>query len=503
MVVLATAALAPAQRVISAKSGLVYFVQGRAWVDNGQLRSGEITRQLRDGETLYTERGRAEVLLNPGAVLRLGEVSRLRMDDVRITDSCVSLLSGSAVVTVKILPKGDRVELHIGGGVVFLRHPGVYRFDSGKYDVNQARIRVYSGRAEVHRGTAAAKLLVGAGRSVMLDDLQLASFDTKETDALQVWAETRSRTPAPRGLRPIPPRMDSRVGVPRPQTQGALEASQRSLSADSSGGPILSDPTMPGPDPGAQLPAARGQAAGAELAQAAKSPHELALFVNSHEKFDWAPLWRAAGIRQSMKEWQETGVGHSAQVIEVPDPPQAIVILHQGSLAPVLLRYRSNGRRGNAATWTFGGAHMADGRDFDPKYTLTQMAGKPYFTIQQEEFSGRGSTIKHEKWIDLTTARFEPVVHLVTYESIDTSPTLPSRETTASIVSWESEPVETVVVEYRASEKREGEISKSASAKATFVRQGDTFIFDPTRSTASEKDRRGEFDVDGPTLLSH
>ena len=102
-VTLASATLAPAQKIVSAKSGLVYFSTGRVWVDNSQLKSGSIKRQMSSGETLYAERGRAEVLLNPGTVLRLGDMSRFRLDDVRLTDSCVSLLSGSAVVTVKRL----------------------------------------------------------------------------------------------------------------------------------------------------------------------------------------------------------------------------------------------------------------------------------------------------------------------------------------------------------------------------------------------------------------
>jgi hypothetical protein len=244
MLVLATASLAPSQKIVSAKSGLVYFVQGRAWVDNGQLHSGEIVRQLRDGETLYTERGRAEVLLNPGTVLRLGDMSRLRMDDVRLTDSCVSILAGSVVVTVKVLPKPDRVALRIGGGVVVLTHPGVYRFDSGKYDVNQARLRVYDGRAEAHRGSAAADVAVGTvmvkhGKSVVLDGLQVAKFDIKDTDALQRWAEARARTPQRRGLQPIPPRLGTAASA-QPQKPGGFQG-------DSS--PIVSnlEPPYPGP----------------------------------------------------------------------------------------------------------------------------------------------------------------------------------------------------------------------------------------------------------------
>jgi hypothetical protein len=204
--VLASAALA--QRVISAKSGLVFFVQGRVSVEDGPLSSGEHFRQLKNGESLSTQRGRAEVLLNPGIVLRLGDMSRLHMDDVKLTDACVSLESGSAVVTVNYILKVDRIRLISGGSVILMKQPGVYRLDAG-------RLRVFKGKAEVRRDDgSAASVTVKRGQAVDLDDgLEIAKFNVKDTDALQRWASARSaRMPVPRGfgLRPPP------LGLDRP-----------------------------------------------------------------------------------------------------------------------------------------------------------------------------------------------------------------------------------------------------------------------------------------------
>jgi hypothetical protein len=219
LVLLAAAALAPAQRVVSAKSGFVYFAIGHVWVDNGPLKSGEIERQLQNGETLYTERGRAEILLNPGTVLRVGDMSRFRMEDVRLTDACVSLLNGSAVVTIKFLPNGDRVMVHLGSSaVVALSRPGVYRFDSGKLNVDQARLRVYDGIAQVQLDASTPPVSVGGGKSILLDDLRAVKFNAKETDALQRWADSRSRSmPAPpQPPRPVPPRtFEASTGRPQ------------------------------------------------------------------------------------------------------------------------------------------------------------------------------------------------------------------------------------------------------------------------------------------------
>jgi len=33
-----------------------------------------------------------------------------------------------------------------------------------------------------------------------------------------------------------------------------------------------------------------------DLARAAKSPYDIARFVDTHKTFDWAPLWKALGI---------------------------------------------------------------------------------------------------------------------------------------------------------------------------------------------------------------
>jgi hypothetical protein len=198
-VVLASNALA--QKVISAKAGFLFFVQGRVSVEGGRLRTGEHFRQLKPGENLSTERGRAEVLLNPGTILRLGDMSRLHMDDVNLTDACVSLESGSAVVTVNYILKTDRVRLVAGGSVIVLKQAGEYHLD-----VTQGRLRVFGGRAEVQREGSAAFVIVKRGRTVDLDDeLKIAKFDLKDTDAFESWAAERSRATVRRMPQPRPP----------------------------------------------------------------------------------------------------------------------------------------------------------------------------------------------------------------------------------------------------------------------------------------------------------
>ncbi len=110
---LAAGGVAIAQDVISAQAGLVYFVEGQVSISGGvRLKAGAKLHQLKADETLFVERGRAEVLLNPGTVLRLGPMSRIRMDSTELTDTRISMEDGSAVITVNQAPAGSRGAPH-------------------------------------------------------------------------------------------------------------------------------------------------------------------------------------------------------------------------------------------------------------------------------------------------------------------------------------------------------------------------------------------------------
>src|SRR5690242_11182530 len=71
---------ARAQSVISARSGLIHYVEGRVLLD-GKPVEVKITNfpEVKESMELRSEDGRAEVLLNPGVFLRLAENSAVRM----------------------------------------------------------------------------------------------------------------------------------------------------------------------------------------------------------------------------------------------------------------------------------------------------------------------------------------------------------------------------------------------------------------------------------------
>src|SRR5271157_4992863 len=71
----------------------------------------------------------------------------------------------------------------------------------------------------------------------------------------------------------------------------------------------------------------------AELAQAAKSPYDIARFVDTHKTFEWTPLWKALGITDNaarLMRSEEQGETCSEDLITVLDPPQVIVLLRGG-----------------------------------------------------------------------------------------------------------------------------------------------------------------------------
>ena len=184
------AALTPAldaHKVVSARAGLITYAQGPAFVDGKRvvLRTTRF-QQMRDGETLSTGRGRAELLLAPGAVLRLPENSQVRLDDTQLADTRVTLQRGDALIEIVQLTEGNRIQVKLGETITELTRPGLYRFGTA---LNT--LRVYGGEALVRSGlnTAPAK----RGMAVDLNPtLAVSRFDRKQTDSLHAWAARRS-----------------------------------------------------------------------------------------------------------------------------------------------------------------------------------------------------------------------------------------------------------------------------------------------------------------------
>jgi hypothetical protein len=171
--------------VISARSGLIHYVEGQVYVGDQLLESkfGSFP-EVKENQVLRTEEGRAEVLLTPGVFLRLGENSSFRMITNRLIDTRLEFLSGSAIIEADDIGKDNSITVVFQDATIHPVKKGLYRVDA-----NPAELRVFNGEADVTLGekTVEAK----DGHAVALDTLADHKFDRATTDALNRWSERR------------------------------------------------------------------------------------------------------------------------------------------------------------------------------------------------------------------------------------------------------------------------------------------------------------------------
>ncbi len=181
---------AAAQPVTSAKSGAVAYIEGKVFLDELQLESS-LTRfpNMKEGGVLRTDDGRAELLLTPGVILRLGENSSLKLITNRLIDTRLELLSGSAVVEADSVEKDTSVTIVCRNGVVTPEKVGIYRFD-----VDPGRVKVFKGEAGVKLGSESIEsTTVSSGKMLDLaaDTASVEKFDVEDMDALDRWSSRR------------------------------------------------------------------------------------------------------------------------------------------------------------------------------------------------------------------------------------------------------------------------------------------------------------------------
>src|SRR5579872_4239846 len=98
------------QSVISAHSGVIHLAEGQVTVNGTDVRQkfGEFG-DVKTGQTLATQDGRAEVLLTPGVFLRVNENSSFRMAQNKLDDTKIEVLTGTAMVQVSELLEDNAI----------------------------------------------------------------------------------------------------------------------------------------------------------------------------------------------------------------------------------------------------------------------------------------------------------------------------------------------------------------------------------------------------------
>lgn len=176
-----------AQYVISAHSGTVQWVEGRVMLGDKPVEyKAGVFPEMKAGDILRAEDGRAEVLLTPGAFLRVSEESSFKLVSNKLTDTRLEALTGSMLLTTPDPEKDNSVTLLYKDRTITFQKKGNYRLDAGT-----GEFRVYEGEAQV--STAGQALTAKSGREVNLNSGVLVAdkFNAKLGDEFYRWAARR------------------------------------------------------------------------------------------------------------------------------------------------------------------------------------------------------------------------------------------------------------------------------------------------------------------------
>lgn len=183
-----------AQNTISAKAGMINIPDGDVYLldaKGGEPRKVEPKpaefADVKEGQTLKTGEGRAEVLLTPGSFLRMLDDSSFKLVSNRLTDVRLDVLKGDVMIEAMEMIEGNSITVTAGGTNATLTKGGLYRFG-----VAPVRVRVYQGEALIETG--GQKTVLHAGKELVATDSgwKQAKFDAKDSDALYRWSKRRN-----------------------------------------------------------------------------------------------------------------------------------------------------------------------------------------------------------------------------------------------------------------------------------------------------------------------
>ncbi|HSU30515.1 MAG TPA: FecR domain-containing protein [Bryobacteraceae bacterium] len=185
---LAAAVCAMPQATISARPGVVNYIEGHAYVDGQELSASKLKGvALYANQTLSTDIGKAEVLLTPGVFLRVGDNSAIRMVSPSLTDTQFEVVKGEAMIDAAQIVKDSSITVINHGSVITIEKTGLYRITAG----NPPAVAVFDGKALVTLGEQ--KNQVKKGRELVLAaNAKPEKFDRKKEDDLYAWSNVRS-----------------------------------------------------------------------------------------------------------------------------------------------------------------------------------------------------------------------------------------------------------------------------------------------------------------------
>lgn len=190
------------------------------------------------------------------------------------------------------------------------------------------------------------------------------------------------------------------------------------------------------------------------------------------------------------------------ELVTILDPFQVILILrHNVAMPEVYLRFLRQSDAGSSGSWKFGGYYSPLVKYFESRHQTFRLGRKPFLIVTRQGASGSDWASEVADWLDLTLAKFAPVLSLTTQGHYSGVPDRVGLETNAVLVSMESDPAECVHVAYSARFTHAGETIAFRSDTAVYIRRGLTFSLDTTRTKTSQSniDKFYRIDVDGPS----
>lgn len=175
--------------VISAKAGGVNFVEGKVSVSRENARSGYLIKgdTVEIGDKVSTgANGRAEILLNPGSYIRLGENSEFEFVTTALEDLEVKVNRGSAMFEVFAADE-FRVTVNANNTKFYLVDTGVYRVDV--LADGTSKIAVWKGKAELADSTEVKK----SREATVGNQTAIEKFDRDERDDFEQWSKDRAK----------------------------------------------------------------------------------------------------------------------------------------------------------------------------------------------------------------------------------------------------------------------------------------------------------------------
>ncbi len=172
------------------RPGSINYIEGQVSIGTQSVDPKSIgSAALEAEQSIMTEQGKAEILLTPGAFLRLGDNTSVEMISPNLTNIQVEVQRGHAIVEVTDVYQENNLRVDLNGATALLLKTGLYDFDA-----DRNLVRVIEGKTEVQEN--GGQIEVKEGRELYLNasgSLKAEKFDKKKyQDDLYSWSSLRA-----------------------------------------------------------------------------------------------------------------------------------------------------------------------------------------------------------------------------------------------------------------------------------------------------------------------